>query len=144
MASESVRVRQRPIRIGWCIRNNNWDDLRQAMRATHTLWGGRFNPLIPVGVVCAERLIRRFRVDVLLNVTDDPEIAGLMKGFGHLPWPLHEPGLFSRPFGQVASNFLDVWHPSKRSRTTYVANIFDILTIRLWGPRQSFCAGALQ
>jgi len=93
MASESVRVRQRPIRIGWCIRNNNWTTFgRRCVRLI--LCGRAVQSADPVGVVCAERLIRRFRVDVLLNVTDDPEIAGLMKGFGHLPWRCMNLGCF--------------------------------------------------
>jgi hypothetical protein len=37
------------VRVGWCIEHDDLDGLRTALRLTHTLWGGRFNPIIPVG-----------------------------------------------------------------------------------------------
>ncbi len=45
----SVNVTYRPIRIGFCIRQDNIDDYKKALKLTHTLWGGRYNPIIPVG-----------------------------------------------------------------------------------------------
>jgi len=47
MNALSVNVQYRPIRIGLCIRENNLQDYDKALRLIHTLWGGRYNPVIP-------------------------------------------------------------------------------------------------
>lgn len=108
MANVNVRVRYRPVRIGWCVRNNNWDDLRRALFLTHVFWGGRFNPIIPIGDRSADELVRRFRVDVLFRMEDDPQTKEFIERFSHLPWPLLEPALFGP---QHVPRFLDVSHP---------------------------------
>lgn len=48
MSTLNLHIQYRPIRIGWCVRANNFDDYNKALRFTHTLWGGRYNPLIVV------------------------------------------------------------------------------------------------
>jgi hypothetical protein len=67
MGTLSVKVRFRPIRIGWCVRKGNIEDVRRALRLTYTLWGGRYNPLIPVGDrdEHGRELVEAFRVDAL-------------------------------------------------------------------------------
>src|SRR5258708_33107089 len=111
MATANVRVRYRPVRIGWCIRDNNWDDLRRALRLTHIFWGGRFNPVIPAGASSADELVRRFRVDVLVDIAEDATIKALMERFNHLPWPMFERGLFSHDH---EPHFLDISHPVQK------------------------------
>ena len=112
MANQNVRVRYRPVRIGWCIRDKNWDDLRRALRLTNIFWGGRFNPIIPVGASSAEELVRRFRVDVLVNIIDDPKVKSFLNTFSHLAWPVL---LDSSLFNAFSSpNFLDITHPLHR------------------------------
>ena len=49
MSTLNIYVKHRPVRISWCIREGNWDDLRKVLRLTHTLWGGRYNPIIVLG-----------------------------------------------------------------------------------------------
>lgn len=110
MDSTNVRVRYRPVRLGWCIRDNNWDDLRRALRLTHIFWGGKFNPIIPVASSGADELVRRFRVDVLVDISDDAQIKAFMDKFKHLPWPLLEPALFSGSADDNDPNFLDISH----------------------------------
>jgi hypothetical protein len=66
MSTLSLRVKYRPIRIGWCVEGGNREQFRRALRFTHSFAGGRFNPLIPVDAPeLAENLLDRFRVDVL-------------------------------------------------------------------------------
>jgi hypothetical protein len=64
--------------------------------------------VIPAGARCADELIRKFRVDVLVDIADDPKIKVLMERFSHLPWPLFDPALFRAGHGP---HFLDVSHP---------------------------------
>ena len=64
------------------------EELRKALVATHTLWGGRFNPLIPLGdFVLARSLIKVFRVDCLYCVSQSSEGDAIRVEFKHLLWP---------------------------------------------------------
>jgi hypothetical protein len=63
MASKSLRVRYRPIRIGWCVQDGNLNELRRAAHPTHTLSGWKFSPIIPVESGAARALVEHFRVD---------------------------------------------------------------------------------
>ncbi len=72
MSTLSLRVKYRPIRIGWCLERGSWDQLRRALRLTHSFAGGRFNPLIPVdSPELAENLLDRFHVVRLANTAVD-------------------------------------------------------------------------
>jgi hypothetical protein len=120
MDSLYVQVTTRPIRIGWCVREGNFEDFRTALRLTHTMWGGCYNPVIPVGdLALASHLVSLYHLDILFSFSeDDPNTLGLLKGFPHLPWPtLLSKKLFR---GDEASGvypeILDVTHPLRRLR----------------------------
>ena len=82
MNTLSVSVRYRPIRIGWCVRAGDFAALREALKLTFTMWGGRYNPVIPIDDFAnANKLIRLFRVDVLWPLTDDEEVKEFIKRF---------------------------------------------------------------
>src|SRR3954452_873047 len=112
MANVNVRVRYRPIRIGWCIRDKNWDDFRRALRLTHVFLGWQVQSHHSGWASSAQQLVRRFRVDILVDIVDDSQIEAFLKSFSHLPWPvLLERGLFN---AQPAPIFLDISHPLQR------------------------------
>jgi hypothetical protein len=52
-----LQVRYRPMRIGYCIKKGHLEEFRKALRLTPTLWGGRFNPIIPLGNPRLARLL---------------------------------------------------------------------------------------
>ena len=88
MSTLSLRVKYRPIRIGWCLESGNREQFRRALRFTHSFAGGRFNPLIPVDAPeLAENLLDRFRVDVLFPLEESEKISGFIKGHDYLRWP---------------------------------------------------------
>lgn len=41
-----VDICYRPLRIGWVIQSGDVSAFRQAVKLSHTLWGGRFNPIL--------------------------------------------------------------------------------------------------
>jgi hypothetical protein len=47
MGSVQADICLRPLRIGLVVDPNNMEDVRQVMRASVTVWGGQFNPIIP-------------------------------------------------------------------------------------------------
>ena len=48
MAELSASVRLRPTRIGFLVRPNDMRSVKRIMRVSACLWGGEFNPIIPV------------------------------------------------------------------------------------------------
>lgn len=110
MTNLSLTMHYRPVRVGWCVRHGNWEDLRSALRLTHIFWGGKFNPIIPVGTVDAKHLATQFRVDVLFPINESPEATEFTKGFKAVAWPLLRDELFDG-INNGAPNFLDISHP---------------------------------
>lgn len=113
MGPINLQVRYRPIRIGWCIKECDLEEFRKALRLTHTFWGGRYNPVIPLGdPELASQLIKTFRVDCLYCLSDSPAGAALMKEFDYLLWPGFKKELFiDVGHGQRQAAFLDIFHP---------------------------------
>ena len=114
MGPINLRVRYRPVRIGWCVQEGNLEEYRKALRLTHTLWGGRFNPIIPLGnPELARSLVKVFRVDCLYCIGRSPEAEALCAEFKHLFWPIFEEGLFIEGQDGLEATFLDVYHPAR-------------------------------
>jgi len=107
----------RPLRIGWAIRKGDADAMRQAMRYSHALWGGRFNPILVVDRdEEARRLVELFRVDLICPLGDSQEIKDFPKKFPHLISPFHGDSVFVkdekwRSFAHVLdiSNAISHW-----------------------------------
>ena len=120
MSTLSLRVKYRPIRIGWCLESGNPEQFRRALRFTHSFAGGRFNPLIPVDAPeLAENLLDRFRVDVLFPLEESEKINGFIKGHDYLRWPefqkaqlFHERWEDRPPYGAL----VDIYHVARRIR----------------------------
>lgn len=105
-----VDIAYRPLRIGWVIKSGDIDAFRQAVRLSHTLWGGRFNPiLIADREDEARQLVDLFRVDFLLPVGESEEVKELPKKFPHLINPFWHDTLFiGGPEESKRANVLDV------------------------------------
>jgi len=105
-----VDVTYRPLRVGWALDGQNIEACRQAARLNHTLWGGRFNPMLPVNrPTFARRLADAYRVDIVLPVGKTPEVKAFAESFPHLHNPFHGEGAFTGgpPWGTKA-NILDI------------------------------------
>lgn len=110
-----VWVGYRPVRIGWCVRDGNFDDLRRALLTTHALWGGRYNPIIPIADRdFARQLVELFRVDALCPVVDATELQEFARSFSYLPWPGFHEDIFISGEGSFWPTFLDIYHPARR------------------------------
>jgi hypothetical protein len=110
MNSANLRIRYRPLRLGWCVRDQNFDDLRRAMRLSHVFRGGIFNPIVPIGRREALDIIQKYRIDALMNVSNDEDSKNFVKSFDFLPWPLDHDALFAETFGRWTPTVLDVSH----------------------------------
>jgi len=114
MNTVSVRVSYRPIRVGWCIDEGSLEQFRIAIRLSSTLWGGKFNPIIPIGsgdLREAKQLQQTFRVDALFSLSETPKVADFVQRASHLPWPDIHKNLFIQDAGGPLPVLLDVYHP---------------------------------
>lgn len=116
MATDSVRIRYRPIRLGWCVREGNWDDLHAVLRYANALWGGVYGPVLPVGAASEQssKLVRLFEVDALFPAAADPQLKTFVDQFPNLRWPPVHQSLFIGGLGARGfATFLDVYHPTR-------------------------------
>lgn len=115
MSSLAVRLRCRPVRIGWCVQRGDFDAFRQAARRSFSLWGGRYNPIIPIdNKEEARRLIDLFRVDCLYQATNTNTVKDFINNQDHLPWPDYHGGfVMDKGHGGKASTFADLLSPTR-------------------------------
>lgn len=123
MTLEDVKIEYRPLRVGFCIRDGNIEDLIKVAKWNSLLWGGELNPIIPIGdnTELADNLFQAFQVDILVPAVETPEIKAFMEKYNWARFPLmhHERSIFSQ----------DSWDTKKRA-----VNILDVSEIfkKLW------------
>lgn len=85
MGSASLRINYRPVRIGLCVPHGDFEAFADAIRLCTTLWGGRFNPILPVGEGrLARSLVQAFRPDYLFAVRQTDDITKFVDAFPEL------------------------------------------------------------
>lgn len=105
MASINLSIKYRPVKIGFLVEDGSINDLVKAAGINTLLWGGIYNPIIPVSSDSkfAEQLMNLFSVDVLFSVSHTKEIDDLIKKYPFLRDP-----------GHYAENiFYEDWHTKK-------------------------------
>ena len=108
-------LRFRPLRIGWCLRQNDWDAYREILHLNFILAGGQFNPLIPIDDEdYARALIRTFRVDLLLCFPDDEKIHAFIAKFPHLIAPHMHRTFWENLYGSRIPPYVDISHPIRK------------------------------
>lgn len=110
----SVWLEYRPIRIGWVVRNGDLKEFQMAARLSTCLWGGRFNPMIPThNLDFARKLVRNFRVDLLIPMQETAHTKVVTDEFPHLIPGIHGTTVF---FADESSNclFADISHPTRK------------------------------
>ncbi len=86
--------------------------LTTAANRNSCLWGGRFNPVIPLADrELAAKLIRVFGVDVLLPVEATDETAAFIASYPHLRYAFWGTSIFN----DKRCEFLDIRHAVKRA-----------------------------
>ena len=113
--AETLRVDlvYRPLRIGWAVQAGDITSIRTAMRYSHALWGGRFNPILIVDRDDeARNLVELFRVDFIMPVGSSAEVRDFPKKFPHLIKPI---------FGDTVFVNDERWH----SHFSHVLDIYN-------------------
>ncbi len=108
-------VRFRPVRIGWCLHQDDWVAYRETLGLNFILAGGQFNPLIPIDDEnYAQALIRAFRVDILLSISEDAKIRAFIEKFPHLKPPSLNPRFWDSFQSGKIPHFVDISHSIKK------------------------------
>jgi hypothetical protein len=104
---ETVRINicYRPLRIAWAVHSSEREAFREAVRLTHALWGGQFNPIVLVDRKReAEQVIDLFRPDLIVPVGKSADTWKFPKHFPHL---IVLPHLSSTLLGAFPAKFFD-------------------------------------
>jgi hypothetical protein len=106
-------VSYRPIRLGLCVAQDSIEDFRKAVRLTSTLWGGKFNPIIPIrsNPELDRTLLHTFKVDALFAVSRTPEVLKFIEDIDYLPWPDIHLELFTLSMRGPLPALPDIYHP---------------------------------
>ena len=97
MATTSVTIRYRPVRIGFLVEDGRIDDLVIAAGLNTLLWGGIYNPVIPIScerLEFAEQLLDLFSVDVLYTVSENKAIVAFKESHSSLRNPHYSEQIF--------------------------------------------------
>lgn len=116
MSTIPVNLKYRPLRVGWCVEAGDIEAFRKAVRWTFTLWGGRYNPIIPIDdPEFATRLIAIYRVDTLVAATTSDAVKAFIDGQKHLPdFDFRSKLVIDRGRGEKASMIADLSNPIGR------------------------------
>jgi len=104
------------MRIGLCIEEGDIEAFRTAVQVNTTLWGGRFNPILPIGASteAAENLASAFQVDALQDISTGKGITDFIDSLPHLKWPGYEKSLFVHRGGGTDATLLDIYHAVRK------------------------------
>jgi hypothetical protein len=120
METARVDICYRPLRVAWAIHSADTDGFRQTVRLSHTLWGGRFNPIVMADrPEEAHQLIELYRADVIVAIGSDPTVVAFRAQFPHLITPYFPDRLFLRDQTEPArAHLLDIHNALVHWRAT--------------------------
>jgi hypothetical protein len=106
-----IWLEYRPVRIGWVIPDRDIARLVTAATWNACLWGGRFNPIIPVhDAELADRLVRTFAVDLLIPIEGTAATQAFIDRFPYLAHNRWQNPIFQ----QGRCEFADIRHVLRR------------------------------
>ncbi len=92
MAFSRASIKYKPLRVGFLVRDGNLEDLKKAAGINCLLWGGIYNPILPIvsgDNAFAEQLMNLFSVDLLYAVAQTPEVEAFKAKYPFLRDPRH-------------------------------------------------------
>jgi len=112
MATKNLSVRLRPLRIGMLVNEGSIAELVQAAEIGTLLYGGVYNPVLPISEdnSLSELILDVFKVDILVAVGQSRRIDEFLQKFRYLSDPYYMP-LFHEDYN------------TKRNRMSYLDSI---------------------
>ena len=128
VAQPRLSLEFRPVRIGWLVQDRDLSQICTAVGWTTCLWGGAFNPIIPIeDRDLSEKLVRLFGVDLLYPIKASDATTAFIErhqhlGFGNLtrtgPFKMFTNAL-DVVFSKREFAFVDVRHVARRAQWTH-------------------------
>ena len=124
----------RSVRIGWVIPDRDIARLATAAAWNSCLWGGRFNPIIPIhDITLADQLVKTFAVDILLPVDGTDATRTFIDRF---PYLLHDRWR-ETIFQQRRCEFADIRHvvrhifrnQDKQAESALILPVWDLADV---------------
>src|SRR5581483_3704307 len=86
MRTTNISIKYRPMRVGFIVRPDSLDDVIKAANINTLLWGGIFNPIIPLehDKHNLDYLIKLFAVDELYLVSAELKGHPALKDYKYL------------------------------------------------------------
>ena len=112
MNTTRVYIKKRPVKIGFLIEEGNIDDLVEIAEINTLLWGGIYNPIIPINNSerLGEKLIKTFEVDTVISLKkDNIKINDFIKNKGYLKVGFELDGVFLDKSSTIF-NYVDIRH----------------------------------
>lgn len=125
-----IWLQYRPVRIGWVIPDRDIAHVATAVSWNSCLWGGGFNPVIPIDdLPLADALVKVFRIDLLLTTEETEATQSFVKRFPYLEHNRWHRSIFEQrncAFADVRHIARQiVKHQDKRTETALIVPIWD-------------------
>jgi hypothetical protein len=111
MNTTRVYIKKRPVKIGFLIEEGNIEDLVEIAGINTLLWGGIYNPIIPINnKKLGENLIKTFDVDTIIcSKKNNKKINDFIKDKDYLKVGLEVEGVFLDK-SKTIFNYADIRH----------------------------------
>jgi hypothetical protein len=130
-----IWLNYRPVRIGWVIPDRDIARLATAAAWSSCLWGGRFNPIIPIhDVILADQLVKTFAVDLLRPVHETDATRNFIDRFPYLRHDRWHETIFR----QRRCEFADIRHVVRRIYQNQDKQAESALILPVWDPADVF------
>lgn len=121
----------RPVRIGWVIPDRDAVRLATAAAWNSCLWGGRYNPIIPVhDAALASQLVKTFAIDLLISIDETESTRAFIDRFPYLAINRWRQSIFE---GR-RSEFADIRHIVRRIVAHQDKQAESQLIVPTWEP----------
>lgn len=90
MTTKNISIKYKPIKIGFLVTEGKVDDLVTVAGINSLLFGGLYNPIIPISQSnneLAEHLLDVFNVDVIYSVNNDEHVRNFAEKYPYLQNP---------------------------------------------------------
>ena len=139
MAFSRATIKYKPLRIGFLVREGSVEDLVKAAGINTLLWGGIYNPIIPIkngDNGNAEQLIKSFSVDTLCAISINDDISVFKETYQFLAPKHHAEDIFYEEWQtkKKISAYLDsksiadfLWETQFKNRSEGYKSIFSLV-----------------
>jgi len=110
MDTARVDICYRPLRIAWAILSSDREAFRTAVRHSHTLCGGRFNPIVLVDADESYDIVQNYRADIVVPVGESNAVKDFVGRHAHLIPPFFPKDIIIGNGDAARSHILDIYN----------------------------------